>query len=156
MKKNSVLVLLSLLCYMAHAQKLPDFGTDKLRIVLPDKIIVARTEPVASDPSVRPGLFYYWYSAGAIHSTQGGFSGKLLNGEYTEYYPDRNLKEQGHFKKGVKDGVWHSWNEDGTLAATVTWRDGAAVTVTKIPLWKRLHLFRKKAKPADTLQQAKK
>jgi hypothetical protein len=155
MKKNWILVLLSLLCSAAYAQKLPDFGSDQVRIILPDKIIVARTEPISSNPSIKPGRFYYWYSAGAIHSTQGGFSGKLLNGQYTEYYPDRNLKEQGNFKKGVKDGLWHSWNADGTLSATVTWRRGSAVRATKVPLWKRLHLFRRKSKPADTLEPAK-
>jgi hypothetical protein len=154
--KNILLILLFFLGHTAYSQKLPDDGSDKVRITQPDKIILAGIQPVSPDPSVKPGLFYYWYSAGAIHSTQGGFSGKLLNGQYTEYYPDKNLKEQGNFKKGLKDGVWNYWNQDGTLSGTATWKRGSEVTTRRPPLWKRLHLFRKRSNPADSLKTPKK
>jgi len=154
--KYIILIFLCFLCCGAFAQKLPDYGLNKVRITQPDKIIVAEIEPVSSDPAIKPNLLYYWYSANAVHTTQGGFSGKLLNGQYTEYYPDRNLKEQGEFKKGLKDGVWKSWNIDGTIAVTTTWKHGSEITGKRPPIWKRIHPFRKKQKIADSLSNVKK
>jgi len=119
------ILLFILLCPLfAHAQKLPDFGFDKVRIVTSDKIIQTETLPVSSDPDIESDRFYYWYSAGAIHSTQGGFSGTLLNGSYNEYYLDKNLKQQGIFNKGLKDGIWKSWSDNGTLTEMYTWKEG--------------------------------
>src|SRR3978361_1257752 len=100
--KKILVLLFCLIPVYCVAQKLPDFGLNRIRIAQVDKIIQAEIDPVSSEPSVKSKLVYYWYSANAIHITQGGFSGKLLNGIYTEYYLDRNLKEQGRFKKGLK------------------------------------------------------
>jgi antitoxin component YwqK of YwqJK toxin-antitoxin module len=154
--KYIILIFLCFLCVGVFAQKLPDYGLNKVRITQPDKIIVAEIEPVSSNPSIKQNLVYYWYSANAVHTSQGGFSGKLLNGQYTEYYPDKNLKEQGEFKKGLKDGAWKSWNDDGSLAVTTTWKSGSEITGKRPPIWKRIHPFRKKAKAADSLNNVKK
>lgn len=108
-----------------YAQKLPDFGLERVRIIQPDKIIQADIKPIGSDPSMDVSLLYYWYSSNAIHITQGGFSGKLLNGVYTEYYLNKNLKEQGRFKKGLKSGIWKTWADNGNLLQTFTWKNGA-------------------------------
>jgi len=154
--RNIIFIFFCFLCYSAYSQKLPDFGLNKIRITQPDKIIVAEIEPISSKPSIKPSLSYYWYSANTIHTSQGGFSGKLLNGLYTEYYTNKNLKEQGNFKKGLKDGVWKSWNEEGTLIAVTNWKHGSEVSGKKPPIWKRIRLFSKKSKPADTLKNTKK
>ncbi|RZJ76970.1 MAG: hypothetical protein EOO45_00370 [Flavobacterium sp.] len=47
--------------------------------------------------------------------TQGGIGGKLLQGEYREFYLNKNLKVKGSFDKGLKDGQWNHWTENGTL-----------------------------------------
>jgi antitoxin component YwqK of YwqJK toxin-antitoxin module len=154
--KYPILIFLCLVCIEAFGQKLPDYGLNKVRITQTDKIIVAEIEPVSSNPSIKRDLIYYWYSANIIHATQGGFSGTLLNGRYTEYYPDKNLKEQGEFKNGLKDGVWKNWSDDGTLMASTNWKHGSEVTVKRPPIWKRVHLFGKKAKTADSLNNIKK
>jgi antitoxin component YwqK of YwqJK toxin-antitoxin module len=151
------LVLISLFClisFTASAQKIPGFGFYKVRIALPDKTILAEINP-SSNPSVKSNLFYYWYEANVIHNTQGGFSGKLLNGSYIEYYPNKNLKEQGTFKKGLKTGAWKSWNEDGTLAINSIWKNGILLSGKKAPIWKRLNIFRKKYdhSAVDTLKK---
>jgi hypothetical protein len=150
--KKIIIALLLLVPLLASAQKMPDMGLNKFRINEPDKTIVAETNEVSSAPTPKPGLFYFWYSANMIHSTQGGFSGTLLNGMYTEYYLNKNLKEQGIFKKGLKDGAWKSWKEDGTLSETVTWKKG--IVVVKSPVkkkfWHKLHFFKRKPK-ADSL-----
>ena len=137
---------LSVLCFIsvsAFAQKMPDYGLNKVRIALVDKTVVAEIDPVTSKPGLKPALYYYWYESNQIHSTQGGFSGKLLNGLYTEYYSDKNLKEQGTFKKGLKNGTWRSWNEDGTLAVNSTWKNGLLMSGEKVSFWKKLNIFRK-------------
>ncbi|MBB2144011.1 hypothetical protein GM921_00810 [Pedobacter sp. LMG 31464] len=67
---------------------------------------------------------YYWYSNNQLHATQGGFSGKLLDGPYTAIYLNGNLKEQGLFKNGLKQGIWKVWNEDGILLSQKTYQNG--------------------------------
>lgn len=139
-----LLFLFCLLGYTATAQKLPDFDLNKVRITLPDKIIAAGLEPFVSGISAKPNVFYYWYSAGAVHQTQGGYSGKLLDGPYTEYYLNRSLKQQGVFKKGLKVGIWKNWAENGTLLSVTRWKHGTERPLKRAPLWKRVHWFKKK------------
>jgi hypothetical protein len=145
--KKILLLLFLILSVSAYAQKLPDMGLTKVRINEADQTILAEIGPAGSNPAVKPGLFYYWYSANTIHSSQGGFSGTLLNGQYTEYYLNKNLKQQGTFKKGLKDGAWKNWNEDGTLSQTATWKKGVMATKTSNKFWKKLHFFRRKPRP---------
>ena len=118
------LIILLLFATGVSAQKIPDYGFNKVRIVTNDKVIQAETIPVSTNPDLDNYKTYYWSSSNAIHATQGGFSGKLLNGEYTEYYNNKNIREQGHFNKGLKTGIWKSWNESGTMLQLYTWKDG--------------------------------
>ena len=155
MKKIS-LIFFCFISLTAFAQKMPDEGYYKVRITLPDITILAEIDPISTNPATKPDLFYYWYEANAIHSTQGGFSGKLLNGQYNEYYLNKNLKVQGGFKKGLKNGEWKSWNEDGTLAGSSTWKNGQLVLEGKVSLWKKLNIFNKRKiqQDTDTLKKA--
>ena len=89
-----------------------------------DKVVQADLTPLKSDPALETGKLYYWTSSNAIHTTQGGFSGKLLNGNYAEYYLNKNLKVQGQFRGGLKDGVWKNWTENGTLTEIYRWDRG--------------------------------
>lgn len=106
------------------AQKIPSNGFDKIRIADGDKVIQAELKDVESDPDITNDRFYYWASGNSIHATQGGFSGRLLNGKYSEYYPSKSLKQQGLFKKGLKDGIWKLWNDNGKLVELYTWDSG--------------------------------
>jgi antitoxin component YwqK of YwqJK toxin-antitoxin module len=124
MRKLLTLIFLSMVG-VASAQKIPDYGFNKIRIALSDKIIQADLTPLKSDPKTESDKTYYWSSSNAIHTSQGGFSGKLLNGDYAEYYLNKNLKEQGSFKGGLKHGVWKSWNEGGILVESFSWVDGS-------------------------------
>jgi hypothetical protein len=153
--KKILLVLSFMLSVSAYAQNLPDMGNTKVRIVEADKTTLAELNPVTSHPPLKSNLFYFWYSANAIHATQGGFSGKLLNGPYTEFYLNKNLKEQGVYKKGLKDGIWKDWNEDGTLSKAITWRRGVMMNKTAKPFWKKLHFFKRKLKATGADSQAK-
>jgi len=165
MKK--LLLLICLLPLFSHAQKLPDFGLDKVHIVNGDQHIQAETIPVNSGPELHNDRFYFWYSANRIHSTQGGYSGRLLNGDYKEFYPDKTLKEEGTFKEGLKDGIWKTWNENGSLVQQYTWKkgllsgkfiicddkgyirasgkykNGTLLVRDSVTLWKKLEFFKK-------------
>lgn len=122
MKK--IFILLFFLSGNVLAQKIPSTGFDKIRIAETDKTIQADLKAVTSEPEMEPELFYYWASGNTIHSTQGGYSGRLLNGSYMEYYLNKNLKEMGSFKNGLKDDFWKSWNVNGTLVQFYTWKKG--------------------------------
>lgn len=67
---------------------------------------------------------YFWYSGNVINNTQGGFSGRLLDGDYREYYSNKNLKVQGAFKVGLKVGKWNTWTEEGTLISSMSFKSG--------------------------------
>jgi hypothetical protein len=153
--KRIIVLLLPLFAGSAYAQKLPAFGFEKVHITEADKIIQAEVIPVSSAPRIKPNCFYYWYSANAIHFTQGGYSGQLLNGVYTEYYLNKNLKEQGRFKKGLKDGSWKSWNEDGTVNKVFWWKNGIPVQGDPKSFWERFNPFKGKNNPPDTVRNTK-
>ena len=46
-----------------------------------------------------------------MHTTQGGYSGKLLSGPYQQYDGAKNLRERGQFNAGLKSGTWKAWND---------------------------------------------
>ena len=142
--KKILFIFFVIFSISANAQKLPDFGFNKVRIAEDDKTILAEIIPVNSNPKAKAHLFYFWYSANLIHVTQGGFSGKLLNGSYSEFYLNKNLAEQGAFKKGLKNGIWKSWNEDGTLNQVTRWKDGIIFVKKPSTFWKRFHIFKRK------------
>ncbi|MES2275321.1 MAG: hypothetical protein V4592_04815 [Bacteroidota bacterium] len=121
--KIPALIFSLLIGFTSFGQKLPDIGIN-VRINEGDKTIVAEIRPVNSTPSMEPASTYYWYGSGLIHHTQGGYSGRLLNGAYNEYYLNKNLKEQGLFNKGLKTGIWKAWNETGVLRQLFTYRTG--------------------------------
>jgi hypothetical protein len=143
MKKGVFVILLLFVCRLASAQIYPDYGLTKIRLIDSGKTIELEINPVKHEPTVKSGLFYYWYSANQMHSTQGGYSGQLLNGLYTEYYQNKNLKEQGAFNRGLKDGLWKSWNKDGTLKQAVTWDSGVISNEKKTSIWQRINIFKK-------------
>jgi len=69
---------------------------------------------------------YYWFTGREVRATQGGYSGKLLHGLYTDYYLNQSLKEQGTFNLGLKEGTWKAWTEEGVLISEVHYRAGHA------------------------------
>jgi hypothetical protein len=139
--KKTIIMLFFLFSGGLYAQKLPDAGLHTIRIIRSDKTIVVQISPVPEKPPVKPTLFYYWYSANTIHSTQGGYSGQLLNGRYTEYDLNKSLKEQGFFKNGLKSGTWKTWNEDGTLNRVSDWKAGVPVSGNSVSFWRKTKRF---------------
>lgn len=109
---------------MANGQRyVKDVLTHKVVINQVDRSIVAYVKPV-KQVSLDTDKRYYWFSTNQINSTQGGFSGKLLNGSYQEFYASKQLKESGYLDKGLKSGVWKNWDESGKLKDDYSWKSG--------------------------------
>jgi len=96
-------------------------------IAYADHKITFQAQPIKKQLStVDPDKSYYWFAAGEIHVTQGSYSGKLLHGVFTDYYLNGQLKEQGHFDLGLKDGEWNMWTADGSLISKINYKAGIA------------------------------
>ncbi len=67
---------------------------------------------------------YMWYSSQKIMETKGGFEGKLIHGQYTSFYLNNQLREQGTVNYGLKDKEWKYWYPDGQLREIITWKNG--------------------------------
>ncbi len=74
--------------------------------------------------AVKTDRNYYWYSNNQLKITQGGYEGRLLNGNYTAFYVDQSLKEQGMFENGLKVGEWKKWAPQGKLSEQATFKNG--------------------------------
>jgi len=72
----------------------------------------------------RPDRVYHWYKADTILATAGGYDGRLLDGPFTVFYPDKNLEEEGIFRNGLRDGEWKSWYPGGKIRLIIHWDDG--------------------------------
>lgn len=71
--------------------------------------------------------YYYWFKSQKILITEGGSSGSLLNGDYESFYKNNQLAEKGLFTKGLKDGVWKFWNQNGILIHQENWSKGTQI-----------------------------
>jgi hypothetical protein len=73
---------------------------------------------------VNQNSLYAWYSDRSIMETKGGFSGKLLDGQYISYYGNKNLQEKGMYIQGRKEGKWIKWHPNGKINEVIYWRNG--------------------------------
>jgi hypothetical protein len=89
-----------------------------------DHVVYANILHEESKIHVNDNKYYYWYNANDIKITRGGYDGKLLHGNYTEYYPNKNLKQKGEFKYGLKVGEWREWNISGEFDQISNWKKG--------------------------------
>jgi hypothetical protein len=106
------------------------YGNDdthrRIIITQGDSLIETTTLQIKSPKArINPDLVYYWYENNRIHSNQGGFSGWMLDGEYRIYtLTEHALIGSGHFRTGLKDGEWKSWDQKGRLVERVNWKEG--------------------------------
>ena len=121
----TLLLLAGLLPYKGLlAQSFIDqYLTHRVTVHYPDHTIIAVVEP--TDPvKTKSNMSYYWFAGNQINITQGGYSGKLLHGLYQDFYLNKNLKEEGIFKQGLKTGRWKHWSEGGRLFEESTFKHG--------------------------------
>lgn len=94
----------------------------------------AKAEVISEQKKIKTvdSLIYSWYGSNKIIKTQGGYTGKLLDGNYNSFYLSNNLKERGTYKKGLYNGKWIIWYENGNLKEITYWRKGLKHGVSKL------------------------
>lgn len=108
----------------AHGQSYVDgLLSHKVTVHYPDHTVIATAKPTDFVP-VESDRLYYWFSGNQINTTQGGYSGKLLNGSYQDFYLNKNLKESGSFEKGLKTSLWKNWTDNGILKDEYSFKEG--------------------------------
>lgn len=124
---NTLLIAVSLLASCQTSKSY--FVEGKDRVLLHDKDTLYEFYAVKLPPNALNQLSdvsaqYYWFDGSRIKVTRGEVRSRVLNGKYTIYYPDHNLKESGSFYKGLKDGEWKTWYPDGILNSKQSWKRG--------------------------------
>ena len=108
----SIFILLSINCFAVGKK-----NRNKCREIVSqsaDTIIKAKILTTESNFKTSSSKQYFWYLNGAIGSNRGGYTGKLLHLDYTALL-NNNLVRSGSFKKGLRDGKWISWYENGNI-----------------------------------------
>jgi len=67
---------------------------------------------------------YHYYNKGEIHTSMGGYTGYLLEGQTETTLKNGQLLKSGRFKHGLKVGKWQEWNTNGTFSSMVRWKNG--------------------------------
>ncbi|MCD4793707.1 MAG: hypothetical protein K8R54_10760 [Bacteroidales bacterium] len=49
---------------------------------------------------------------------------EIIDGKYSEYYDNGNIKAEGYFKHRLKDGIWTYWTKEGKIEKTIKYIDG--------------------------------
>ncbi|RXR31872.1 hypothetical protein EQG68_09390 [Flavobacterium piscinae] len=86
------------------------FAIPNLKKRITDKEYRYEFYTTQKEVSAKQDRLYYWFKGGAIHSSEYGVSGELLDGEFEKFYLSNQLAEKGVFKKGLKDGLWKTWH----------------------------------------------
>ncbi|MEH3112259.1 toxin-antitoxin system YwqK family antitoxin [Pedobacter terrae] len=124
------MLLLCMLFFKADAQRITSyFNVDHYtHTVNYDhyKAVFYVQKPETGLGNMKSDRSYAWFSGNQIRYTQGGYSGKLLDGIYNEFYDTKGLKTQGLYEMGLKTGKWKNWGEDGKLDSIVNYSSGKA------------------------------
>jgi antitoxin component YwqK of YwqJK toxin-antitoxin module len=68
---------------------------------------------------------YYWYSPySGVQTTKGGNGGTLLDGEYQFFNENGELISKATYKKGVENGEFIRWDEEGNIIDKMLLSDG--------------------------------
>jgi hypothetical protein len=121
--KFGVVLILNLISYNILFSQ-PDERHSRVYVNEPNQSIKTEVLSKKNSFDADENRTYYWYANNQILSTKGGFDGKLLDGKYSSFYLNNNLKESGNFKNGVKSGEWRSWYETGQLKESIRWKKG--------------------------------
>lgn len=125
--KNFLLLFLligtTLVGYAQHDKRF-DMGKDVVIVNFTESTAYAHILPEKSKFRAKDNSYYAWFGANDIKRTRGGYDGKLLHGVYKEFYPNKNLKDLGKYKKGIKTGKWKSWYTSGQFKEIAYFQNG--------------------------------
>jgi len=80
-------------------------NTSRITLATPDSVSVFSLLPTHTSVNIQHKNHYTWYGSNQIRMTQGGYSGRLLHGEYTSFTKTHHLLEQGAYGGGLKTGT---------------------------------------------------
>jgi hypothetical protein len=123
---------LSVIGFILLAGGIQCYSQDKLEITALNRITINHGDTISQFYVAKPPAKinfsqeknYHWYVKDTILITQSASDGKILNGDYKVFYPNKNLLEKGRFKYGLKTGTWKNWYPNGVLRQTVNWSNG--------------------------------
>jgi antitoxin component YwqK of YwqJK toxin-antitoxin module len=109
----------------SEAQSLyKDITTNKVTLVQKEQVLVFFYSEKSKITKKFNDRSYHWYSGGQLNHNYGGYSGKLLDGSFNAFYLNKNLKETGVFRNGLKNGEWKNWYVNGQLMDVTKWKKG--------------------------------
>ena len=130
MIKNLILTLISYLIalHILNAQS----KTEHLLTIAPSHFIITKNDTVYSFYAVKPvnikkakeNKVYYWFKKDTLLKTEGGFDGRILDGVFKMFYPNKNLSESGTFRNGLKINEWKAWYPNGKIQTITNWKNG--------------------------------
>ncbi len=120
-----LLVFIIVIYFKSYGQnKLKDtFYKDDITLVKHDTAYVFKTCNKKLKHIVRKKTYYY-ANHRELGMIQGGYLGKLVDGEYLIYIDQTQLIEKGQFHKGLKDGKWITWYDNGVIHYITKWHKG--------------------------------
>lgn len=73
-----------------------------------------------------------FYRSGERQMEASGWAGPpaVKDGPATYYFRSGPRRTTGQFANGQREGLWHYWNEDGTLRQNIAWHAGRKVIAT--------------------------
>lgn len=121
-----LLISLMLLCSCKSRElRLMEQSGNRVRINTETESITAELITVSPEDFFVADRSYFWFEKGKVLSTQRGYSGKLLHGTYSAYdRVSKQLKTQGEYVYGLKEGKWMLWGADGHLSQSQHWKAG--------------------------------
>jgi len=123
--KNSAWIFFLLSPLISLAQYGKDFNLMNNRVIVNHTESTVYAFVLRDKPEMRTDddYLYYWFASNDIKHTRGAYEGKLLHGQYTEFYLNKNLKEKGKVKYGLKRGTWKSWYPNGEYKEIVNYKN---------------------------------
>lgn len=67
---------------------------------------------------------YHWVRSQNMMVTRGGVGGAVLDGSFSAFHPNGQLREQGEFRRGLKHGEWRTWDRTGRSMVSAQWHKG--------------------------------
>lgn len=119
-----LLMLISFSLSLQAQKPYRDFDRRRVFVKTEETIVEAEVYDGAEEKTPSPDKIYYWFDHNMIMSSKGGYTGELLHGVFEVQYRNYQLKEQGKFKFGLKDGAWRQWNQMGALKEYVNYKNG--------------------------------
>jgi antitoxin component YwqK of YwqJK toxin-antitoxin module len=125
--KYSILIVLSIaaILYSCNSQlnKLPE-TTNSFTIAKADSVIKGSLATEQKRIAYDNTKYYHYLLNQEVKVTQGGASGKLLNGKYEVFDKQMSILKSGSLKDGLKIGEWKDWHTNGSLKRRVQYKRG--------------------------------